>query len=158
MIELPDNAYDNIFDNEVKKGCIVSTKIRFPNGDERYKYCVTVSYSSGNNPLVFVLSTSQTDFYDKHPNFNQDVMRFSEKELSCFPKETIINCRELFPVEREKLKRNFQNGILKFIGYLPEHYVEKIDAIIAKSHLLSLKEKRRVLGDNFQQTGLDGPI
>ena len=151
MIDFPNDVCDNTFDNEIKKGCVLRTTIRFADGCERNKYCVTVSYSSKDDPLVFVLTTTKTDFYDAHPEFNRDIIRLPANKLPLFPKDTIINCRELHTLDKSRLKKSYQNSGLTFIGHLPEDCISKIDDIVKSSCLLSLNQKRCVLGRDFLQ-------
>ena len=63
-----------------------------------------------------------------------------------FPKETIIDCRNVNKKYRFDLKENFRKGILVFVGSLPEEMVEEMKRIVAQSFFIAKKDKDMILG------------
>lgn len=146
MIKLPANITDPVFDQHFERGAVVKTLFRCKDGKEKYKYFIILNKDISKGPIVFILTTSQLDFYNKNPHFNSDIIRVLPGTVSFFPKETIINCREVFKITREKLKDNFGNNILQIEGKLPQNILDNIDKVIEKSFLVSLNDKELILG------------
>ncbi|MFH1441949.1 MAG: hypothetical protein ABIH18_07930 [Candidatus Omnitrophota bacterium] len=146
MIKLPSDISDPHFDQQFKRGVVIKTPIRFKDGKEKYKYIIILNYDISKDPVVFVLTTSQLEFYDKHPHFNKEIIRIKSGESSIFPKETIINCREVYKITKDKLKKNFRNNILQIEGELTQEILDNINKIIEKSFLISCADKELILG------------
>ena len=91
------------------------------------------------------MTTSKTDFFNKYPNYNKDIIRILPGELNYFTKETIIDCRVVYKISREDLKNNFRNNILGFIGELPSDKLQSIDRIVEQSFFISKEDKDIIL-------------
>ena len=88
MIDVPAGISDDIFDRELKRGTVIRTQYQFPDGTKRNKYLIVLNHSIRGPTIIFVFTTSQTEFYKKHPDFNQDVLTVSAGALFFFVKET----------------------------------------------------------------------
>ncbi len=146
MVKLPASISDPHFDQQFKRGIVLKTPIRFKNNNEKYKYLVILSHDVSKDPAVFILTTSQLGFYDKNPHFNKDILRIKAGSTNFFPKETIINCREVHKITKDKLKENFRNNILQIEGELPKEMLDDIDKIVEKSFFISSDDKKLILG------------
>lgn len=146
MIDLPKDLTDGLFDSKLERGSVVRTLFRCSNQKEKYKYFVILNKDLSSDSLIFVLTTSQLEFYAKYPHFNKDIVRIQSSVVDFFPKETIINCREVHQIPKEKLKVNFQNGTLEFAGNLPSNILAEVDAIIKQSFYISKDNKKLILG------------
>ena len=146
MIDIPDNVHNGVFNKEFKRGSVIKTKCRFQDGTERFKYFITLNSDVMQGTAVFVLTTSQTKFYNKHPYFNKDIVRLPAKKIKVFSKETIIDCREIYKLSKQVLKKNFSDGTLKFVGVLPADILQNIDSIISQSFFISPHDKKLILG------------
>lgn len=146
MIDIPGEVYDDVFEVEIKRGTIVKALLLCHDGSKELHYYVTISYCAENDPLVFVVCTSKLTFYNKHPRFNSDILRIPAGKIACLPLDTIIDCRIVKELSREKLKKNYREGILTFAGKLPAEDLCKIDDIIRKSRFISPKDKDLILG------------
>ena len=149
MIEFPKDVYNNVFDGEIKRGTVVKTGLICHDGVERPHFYITVSYYTDSDPLVFVVSTSSLDFYNLHPEFNKDIIRVSANEIAFFPVDTIIDCRKIFKIAKEKLKSSYYDNTLRFSGELPNDYLRKIDKIIKQTRFIPKNDKRLILGNDF---------
>lgn len=149
MIKLPTNITDPVFDQSLERGTVVKTLFRCKDGKERYKFFVILNNDISKDPIIFILTTSQLDFYNKNPHFNPDIIRILPGGVNFFLKETIINCREVFKVTKEKLKENFRNNILQVEGKLPKDILDNVDKIIEKSFFVSSSDKELILGKKF---------
>jgi len=137
---------DGIFERELKQGSVLRTKIQFADGTERNKFLIILNQDPATDPTLFFLTTSRLDFYQKHPNFNKDIICIKAGQLSFFPKETIIDCRNVNKKYRVDLKENFRKGVLVFAGSLPEETVEEMKRIIAQSFFIAKRDKDMILG------------
>lgn len=146
MIKLPTSISDPLFEQQFKRGLVIKTPIRFKDGREKYKYLVILNNDVSKDLIVFVLATSQLEFYDRNPHFNKDIIRIKAGQIKFFPKETIINCREIHRITRDKLKESFQGNILQIEGELSAEMLNDVDKIIEKSFFISSVDKELVLG------------
>ena len=148
MIKVPSRLTDPIFDENLKRGTVIKTLLNCSDGTQRPHYFITISKLVEKNPLIFIIATSKTAFYDKNPSFNTDIIRIMSGELSYFNRDTtIIDCRKLEKVNKEELKEHFQNNVLEFVGELPLKYLEKIDSMVRRTRHISLNDKLLILGE-----------
>ena len=149
MVDLPAGLSDNLFDDFIKRGAIIRTKYKFENGKESYKYFIAVSRDLTSDPLIFIITTSKIDFYHKNPVFNNDIVGIQGQSLPYFPVDTVLDCRQIYPLSRQTLKENFQKQILEFCGELPDQLIQRIDDIVKASKHISTKHKKLILGYNL---------
>ena len=147
MIKLPDAICDSLFHDKFKCGCVFRTLLRCHDGKERPHYFIVLTNSFNIPTHAFLVATSQTDFYDKNPHFNNDILRIPAKQLIFFPKNTIIDCRKIQIFDKDILIQRFRDGILQFMGILPAEIREKLTEIVKKSRFLSLRDRKHILGD-----------
>ena len=143
-MEVPAQAADHVFEKEFVRGAVLLTEMQFPNGTKKSKYIIVLNKTPADSATLLFLTTSQTDFYNRHQGL--DHVRLQANSLSCFPKETIIDCRKIWPMDRVSLKKRYQQGTLKFVGLLPQNYVEQIDRLVTSSRFISLRHKKAILG------------
>jgi hypothetical protein len=147
MIKIPAEFSNPLFDQNLKRGSIIRTLLTCHDGSQRPHYFITLSKLIERDPLVFVIATSKVGFYDRNPHFNTDIIRLAAKTLSCFPVDTVIDCRKIEKVPKEKLKQHFNDNSLEFIGDLPMDYMTEIDTIVRRSRHIPLNDKLLILGD-----------
>ena len=146
MIDVPAGVSDDVFDRELKRGTVIRTQYRFPDGSTRNKYLIVLNHNVSGPAIIFVFTTSRTEFYKKYPQFNLDILALPAGTVSFFAKETVIDCRQVHKLSRNQLKRNFQEGLLQFAGELSASYLTKVDQIIRKSRFISPNDKKYILG------------
>ncbi len=146
MIDLPKDTCDDVFEGEISRSSVIKTRYEFENGTIKEKFFIALSRSPENNPLVFVVTTSNPEFFDKHPEFNRDIIRITAGSLDYFPLDTIIDCRSVLKIPRDTLKNNFHSNDLKFCGNLPSDLISKIESIIKYSRHIARKDKKLILG------------
>ena len=151
MIDVPKEVSNDVFDKEIKRGSILKTLFLCHDGREKPKYYIIVSSSKEADPLIFVISTSQLDFYNRNPRFNTEILRISVGLIDCFSLDTIIDCTRVYRMPRWKLKKNYQENILRFCGELSTGYLSQIDNIIKKSRLISNRNKKLILGTDYNK-------
>lgn len=100
MVDLPRNIIDNNFNEKLKKGTIVLTKFLCHDGVERPHYHIILNHNNTDQNLLYVISTSQLDFYNRNPTFNKDIVRVSPGQVSYLPKESIFDCRQRYQTFR----------------------------------------------------------
>ena len=147
MIDLPKHLTNGLFDKELKRGSVLKTIVRGDDGKPHRKYLVILNKDISKDPIVFVFTTSKSDFYNKNPSFNRDMTKVTPREVSFFQKETIINCRKVHRISAQKLKINFQKGRLEFSGNLLPELMREIDNIVLHSFFIPNGDKRLILGD-----------
>lgn len=150
MVNIPSNIRDEVFDNtDIKRGTVIRVLSHFPDGSQRYKYFIVVSKDIHIDPIVFVITTSNIDFYLQHPTFNNDAISIAANTISFFSKDTVVDCRQIFSFRREALKRNFRDNLLQFAGQMPQEFMERIDEVIRQSKLIAKNQKKLILGEEF---------
>ena len=147
MIDVPADISDNIFDRELKRGTVIRTQYQFPDGSTRNKYLIVLNHNISGPTIIFVFTTSRTEFYKKYPQFNPDILTLPVGAVSFFIKETVIDCRQVHKLSRDQLKRNFQEGLLQFAGELSANHLTRVDQIIRKSRFISSDDKKHILGE-----------
>ncbi|MFB0519171.1 MAG: hypothetical protein ACETWC_07820 [Acidobacteriota bacterium] len=141
MIKFPAEAFDTVFRNALKRGAIILTEKEFED-ISKPKFFITLNKDPSLDDIYFFTTTSKTDFYNKHPRFESDIIRIQAGEISCFNIETIIICREVHSFAKNELMKRFREGKLKFKDNLPNNILIKLDEIIRRSKLLSKNIKR----------------
>lgn len=146
MIDVPESISDDIFDKELKRGTVIRTQYQFHDGSKRNKYLIVLNHNVSGPTIIFVFTTSRTEFYKKYPQFNPDILTLPTGTIPFFVKETIIDCRQVHKLSRDQLKRNFQGGLLQFVGELAFNYLAQIDQIVQGSRFISSNDKKYILG------------
>ena len=143
-MEVSSKVTDQIFEKEFVRGGVLITEMRFPSGARKLKYIVVLNKNPADSPTLLFLTTSQTDYYDRFPYV--DHIRIQSNMLSFFPKETILDCREVFVLDREDLKRRYREAAPKFVGALPQEYMDRIDKIVVASRTIAIRYTTQILG------------
>ena len=149
MIDLPDKYCSNLFDENLKRGSVVRTRFCGNDGKEKFHRFVVLNNNILQDTLFCVTTTSKLDFYNKHPNYNRDIIRLPAGHLSFFPKETIIDCRSIYTFQKNNLKKNFQTAVLDFAGILPAELLKQIDEIVTQSYFIAKRDKVMVIGNKI---------
>lgn len=149
MIEVPREAYKQTFERGIERGCVIRTLYQFDEEDPIYKYFVAISKDPQNDPLLFVITTSNPCFFNKHPQYEQDIIRIPKGVFDFFPCETILDCKRIFKHAKDNLRTRLEAKELVFCGHLTETYLSKIDETIKNSRHISLQDKRLILGDDL---------
>ncbi len=143
-MEVSSKASDQVFEKEFARGVVLITEMRFPSGTQKLKYIVVLNHHPADSTTLLFLTTSQTDYYDRFPYV--DHIRIKPNTVAFFPKETVLDCREVLSMERADLKRRYQEVALKFVGVLPQEYMDQIDQLVASSRFISRRHKKMILG------------
>ena len=143
-MEVSSKASDQIFEKEFARGVVLITEMRFPSGAQKLKYLVVLNHHPADSTTLLFLTTSQIGYYDRFPHV--DHIRIKPNTLAFFPKETVLDCREVLSMAREDLKRRYQEATLKFVGALPKEYMDQIDRLVALSRVISRRHKKMILG------------
>jgi hypothetical protein len=143
-MEIASRAIDQIFENEFIRGTVLLTELQFHSGVKKQKFIIVLNKIPSDPDTLLFITTSQTDFFDRHPAV--DHIRLEANALPCFSKGTVIDCREVWSIDRMILKRRYREGTLKFVGVLPMAYLENIDRLVASSRFISLRHKKAILG------------
>ena len=143
MVDLPESlsnaAFDGIFS-------VLRTQFLCHDGILRPHYHIILNFNSLDDDLVYIISTSQLQFYNNNPNFNLDIVRITKDKVSFLPKESILNCRQVFSISRPIFKKRYSEGTLVFVGEMPQDILNRIDIIIKQSRFVSPRIKRKILG------------
>ena len=144
-MEIPPDTSHKIFEKEFKRGVVLSTVMRFRDGQSKKKYLIVINNQPSDSETLYFLTTSKVDFFFKHPHI-LDRVKIEANALPFFPLLTIIDCRQVYYISREELKTKFQKGILIFEGILPVVVMAQIDQIVAQSRLISPRDRILILG------------
>ena len=115
-------------------------------GHTKAKYFIVLSSSPHDDPIVYLLTTSQKARHAGHPA-PQDLLHIAAGAYDCFQLETLVDAgtageRE---VGREQLEALYDSGGVVYKGCLTEQHYATLVAKIANSARASRKVKR-VLG------------
>ncbi len=124
--------------------------IRFDKtGVTKPKYIVVVSREPVSaDPLVFFITTSQLDIYERNKMFRENAIILEAKSLEFFPKRTAINCRELYEFSREVIEDLVACREAEIIGDLPDYILGRIDQIVRNSILITAADKAKILPES----------
>ena len=143
-MELSSGATDQVFEKEFVRGAVLLTEMVFASGARKAKYLIVLNKHVHESPALLFLTTSQIEYFDRFPR--ADHVRIAANSLPYFSKETIIDCREVWAIERLTLKKRYQQATLKFVGVLPASTMEAIDRLVASSRSISMRYKKMILG------------
>jgi hypothetical protein len=109
-MDLPSPITDEVFEREFKRGAVLSTEMVFPKtGERKREYIIVLNQNPADAEALLFLTTSKTAYYDKHPM--ADHIRIAVGTLPFFILETIINCQEVFAINRSDLKIRFRSNV-----------------------------------------------
>lgn len=94
--------------------------------------------------LFYAFTTSSLQFYSNGLH-DADIVRIPLNSYPFFPKETVINLREILQVTQARLEARYSNGELRFEGELSSPHISEVDRKIRTSRLLSPRMKNRIL-------------
>lgn len=148
MIDLPKDALRSPLASQLIRGNVLRTKIIFPQGP-RFKRLILLNNNFSEDDIYYIYTTSQIDIYKKyknHPAFKDNFIYLQKGQTRFNSNEDmIINCREVYNIEKEKLLENYKDKILNFLGIMPKEIMTEIDTIISVSRLISLKIKTHII-------------
>ena len=142
-MDVPAQHLDRAFDEALIRGAVLRTDVQFTSGTKP-KYLIVLNHDPHDADSLVFLTTSHVAFYDKHPQV--DHIRVRAGELSCFPVETVINCREVEVFSRAALKVKYRRQLLDFRGQLPQPLLDNIDRFVVNSRVIPLRFKRLIMG------------
>ena len=141
-----------------KKGCVQLAKslrkgdlllwrnFTLDSGKSKNKILIILS-NCDYKSIVFILTTSKTEIYNKDPYAKIDTIWFSPRQIKCLPLETVIDLKRLKVKTIKDLGEKFYNSDLELIGKLTKEEVEIIDVGIAHAITLNQNTKNLILGD-----------
>ena len=135
---------DKLFEKFFDRGAVLATQIHLHSGVSKTKYLIILNRNPADSETVFFLTTSNPDFYDRHPEF-KDYIRLAAKQFPFFPVETIINCRGVHSMARSELKRRYLARELEIVGALTTDLLKQIDQIVTESQYISPRHKKVIL-------------
>jgi hypothetical protein len=148
-MKLPSDWLQGKFDGWVKRGAIVrfhAEDLQDPDHpDGKPKFAVILNASLPASEVLYVFSTSKTEFYGKHKQFEPAIIRIPPGRYDCFPLETIIPFRTIHSIDVEKLKAQYGAQRLTFCGELTAEHIAKADAIIKVGLFISPRQKTLIL-------------
>jgi len=112
--------------------------------EDRYrdKFIVVVSLASTADPIVCVMTTSKLAYFRRHP---ESAVFVAADELTAWPLETAIDCRELYRLSRADLLSKYDEGKLQYCHTVPRRLLAEITEKLAASPHLSPAEKAEVV-------------
>jgi hypothetical protein len=109
------------------------------------KYFIVLSRDCSTNEIQVVLTTSQQGYYKDNTALEADIVRFAA--VSFFPKETIINCRQVLGLDRTKMKARFVLKQIEFIGQLPNTEANETIETVRNSRQIAKQIKKLICED-----------
>ena len=144
-MKIPPEFSNQAFEAAFKRSSVIKTKQHLSSGIEKDKFLIILNKCTHDEETFVFLSTTQLEFYERNPHFLKDCLKIEANKLEFFPRDTIINCREVQTVQRSDLKKRYQEGLLKFEGELLKEMMDEIDRIVASSRFLSPYQKNIIL-------------
>ncbi len=128
------------------RGAIILLKnVCLDDGKTHNKYIVVLNSSSTFATILFVLTTSKVDFYNRHANL--PVVRIPSNKLACFPLETIIDCREVRTIARADLLNRYREDKIEYVDRLDNSILDTIVCTVCTSRTVSEETKKQINPD-----------
>jgi len=148
VIDLPEIVLRKNLDSQLVRGKVLSTKIIFPKGS-RFKRMLLLNKNFSEENVYYLFTTSQVRFYIKHKDEVPLKGNFIYIKKGGTPLNSdepmVIDCRNIYPIKKEKLLENYKNKILRYRGDMPKEIMTEIDKIISASKLIPPKIKNHVI-------------
>jgi hypothetical protein len=88
------------------------------------------------------------DWHERHPGHG---VRIPAKTVDAFVKDTIVDCRKLYPLTRDDILARYMADQLEYCGELPPEVLERVTLGLAASTVLAPVEKALVVPANGDQ-------
>lgn len=126
----------------IERGSIFHQKdFEFEDGSSKDKYLITLNCKYFDNHINFVLTTSQSKYY-QNSKFRHNVLVIEENESTYFNKQTFIDVdRNVYECDFNSLKHKFEIGDLTLRGVLEVNIIKKIERMIRNSDLDNILKK-----------------
>jgi len=110
-------------------------------GQTRAKYLVILSASPLDDPVLYVLTTSEKPKHLASP-FKDDFMTIEGGKYSFFPRETVINVAQAgeFSFDREGLAALYDAGELLYQGALDDQDIAMLLQMIQRSLRVTIRK------------------
>ena len=139
MIRLPPELLRTLLETRVVRGSI----LRFWwDTAGKHKFGIVLNAAWPESGVLLVITTSKLAFYDR-VDLGGDIVRIAAGAYPCFPKDTVINLREIIEVTIDDL---VARGDFEIAASLSGENLAEIDRKVEASALISRKLKRRILG------------
>jgi hypothetical protein len=117
-------------------------------GQTKPKYIVILSGSPQDDPILYILTTSQKEKHIGHPAPG-DLFHISPGSYDCFPVETLIDAGEAgqLDVGRDQFIALYESGELIYKGVLSEADLGEVLARIKTSRRVARNVKRLLTGE-----------
>jgi hypothetical protein len=127
-----------------RRGVLIKLTMDFKERGAREKYAVVVSADGAADPLLLVLTTSNTKWYDEHPDA-PGFVRLPAGRVKSLPKATVVNCRDLHRLPRDVVSQRYQGNVLEYCELLSADVLAEVDVALAGAITLSPSDKALVL-------------
>lgn len=144
-MQIPPENLDKFFERYFTRGSVLATEMRFHSGVSKTKYLILLNHDPSESETLFFLTTSQVDFYKKHPSFKDHII-ITPGRFPFFSLETVINCNGVHSIARQELKSRYRERKLNIVGALSADIMARIDQIVAASRNISPRHKKSILG------------
>ena len=139
MVSLP-------FDAICIKGAVFLWKdYRFPDGEEKDKFIVILSKDNSIDPVLIILTTSQTENYQKIRRLHLEIYTILPGAYNWFTKDTIIDFSRIIEHKKEDLSAAYKNGRLHYCGVLKTKHLQEIDELVYKSEIIEEYKIERIV-------------
>jgi hypothetical protein len=117
-------------------------------GQTKAKFIVVLSSSPHDDPIIYILTTSQKDKHARHP-FPEDLKLIKAGSYECFDLDTLIDAGDAgqLDIGREELIALYQSGALAYKGTLTEQDSQELMSKIAASRRVSRRLKQILSAD-----------
>ncbi|MBP1681044.1 MAG: hypothetical protein H6Q35_1383 [Proteobacteria bacterium] len=115
--------------------------------DKKDKFCITLNCKLNEFPINLILTTSRYDkhYYKQEKNMI-DCVVIEKGESKYFNVEkTIIDLKNIFIMEEDKMMEAFEDEFLVLCGKLEEHLVTRLEKAIENSELLEPYKIKKLL-------------
>ena len=132
------------FEKRLKRGAVFLHREWQFGGEKHEKFFIVLNLDISEPAVFVVLTTSQQAYYKDNPLVEADVVRFEPERVTFFKTETLINCRDVWPISRDDIKQHYVSGTIGFVGNLPANELVRIDKTISESRQIDKRMKKKV--------------
>jgi len=127
-----------------RRGALIKLTIEFDDGTTREKYGIAVNVDEAGDPVLLILTTTNLRWYDEHPDA-VGFVRAPAGTIQSLPRDSVINCRTLHQISREKIAQDYQSQLVTYCEQLPAAVLSEIDSALADTAMLSPADKAKVV-------------
>lgn len=148
-MSVPREPAPSLLRDQVKRGTVLratldQSQLDDPTLSSRSKFLIVLAVEPPDSDLLCVLTTSNLSHFASG-RWEQEIVRIHRGESPIFPKETVVNCREIHLLPMASVERLASARHAVIVGELEGRLMDRINQTLAGSRLIDPRMKKRVV-------------